>query len=52
MFGVMSENDKYKLILGNYSGNLLCFCLRLMYFSVFVKKKLKATMKWNRTFAR
>ena len=23
MFGVMSENDKYKLILGNYSGDLL-----------------------------
>ena len=21
MFGVMSENDKYKLILGSYSGN-------------------------------
>ena len=24
-FGVMSENDKYKLILGNYSGNSLRF---------------------------
>ena len=23
MFGVMSENDKYKLILGSYSGNLI-----------------------------
>ena len=26
MFGVMSENDKYKLILGNYSGmKFLCY---------------------------
>ena len=23
MFGVMSENDKYKLMLGSYSGNLV-----------------------------
>ena len=23
MFGVMSENEKYKLILGSYSGNLI-----------------------------
>ena len=30
MFGVMSENDKYKLILGSYSGNLLY--LRLVSF--------------------
>jgi len=25
MFSVMSENDKYKLILGSYSGDSLCF---------------------------
>ena len=30
MFGVMSENDKYKLILGSYSGNFLF--LRLVSF--------------------
>ena len=36
MFGVMSENDKYKLILGSYSGNLLFFTACVF---LFVKNK-------------
>ena len=35
MFGVKSENDKYKLILGSYSGKL---SFRLFYFSQSKKK--------------
>ena len=30
MFGVMSENDKYKLTLGSYSGKTMSFCLILL----------------------
>ena len=30
MFGVMSENDKYKLTLGSYSGKTVSFCLILL----------------------
>ena len=29
-FGVMSENDKYKLTLGSYSGKTVSFCLILL----------------------
>jgi len=39
IFGVMSENDKYKLILGSYSGDSLCFlslCLLKSHFCTFL----------------
>ena len=42
-FGVTSENDKYKMILGSYSGNLL-FLLFTSCVLLFVKNKLKTTI--------
>ena len=42
MFGVMSENFKYKLILGSYEGNLLYgLCPSVC------EEEIKDNMKWN-----
>ena len=61
-FGLMSENDKYKLILGNYSGNSLRFyslsyrnntCLNLCSYVhkiLWLKQQLRLLKVWKKIY--
>ena len=57
MFGVTNENDKYKLNLGSYSGDSLCFqtlCLLKNHFFTFLTPDINEynKLQWLKTTAR